>query len=223
MPQALQPSRRPRANSSRQCRVHALNYFVDQWGLFTVRPAARPNDRGDPIWRCWRGRRASGRQQQEFVWSGRPGSNRRRPAWEPISTRSRKASPGADLPCPARVWRTSASHWISLVFSRFQRGTVTKTVTTAGPDRGVEARKRARLRPAHPTAVNSEQHFERRMPQHCRNVLRRVSMFERKPGERVPALVDDARSNFCPLENARPVASAKVGKVDRGPDFRREN
>ena len=86
-------------------------------------------------------------------------------------------------------------------------------------DRGVQAGEGARLRPAHPSAVNAEEHFKRRVPEHRRDVLRRVALFEREACERVPALVDDSRPHLGFAQDPRPVASAKVGEVNRRTRF----
>jgi hypothetical protein len=81
-------------------------------------------------------------------------------------------------------------------------------------DRGVQAGEGARLRPAHPSAVNPKKHFERRVAEHGRDVLRRVGLFEREPCECVPALVDDSRPYLGLAQYPRPVARAEVGEVD---------
>src|SRR5262249_32848954 len=126
-----------------------------------------------------------------------------------------KALPYADFPWQRRGWRISPVQCISLILTLFQSRTVTKTVTRFLTDRCVQAGEGARLRPAHPAAVNPEEHFECRVAEHARDVLRRVTVFEREARECVTALVDDTRSDFGVTQNPRPVARTEVGEVDR--------
>ena len=78
-----------------------------------------------------------------------------------------KALPCAGFPWERRASCNSGVQCISLIFTRFHSRTVTRTVTRIRADRSVEAGEGARLRPAHPAAVNPEQHFERRVPEHA--------------------------------------------------------
>src|SRR5690242_14553173 len=77
--------------------------------------------------------------------------------------------------------------------------------------------------PRHPLRVNAEDHFDARVSELRRDMLRRVAMLDREAREGVTALVDRARADLSALKNARPVARANVCEIDRVAHQRREN